>query len=83
MSYGQPIISTAVGGIPEVVENGINGIIVTPGNDEEIFDSMIFYVQNKDCVIEHGLESKKHVESYMPNYVMTHLMHIYEKVLSE
>ena len=83
MSYGQPIISTAVGGIPEVVENGINGIIVTPGNDDEIYASMMFYVQNKDCVIEHGLESKKRVESYMPNYVMNHLRHIYEKLLLE
>lgn len=32
MSYGIPIISTTVGGIPSLIENGINGILIEPGN---------------------------------------------------
>jgi L-malate glycosyltransferase len=32
MSLGKPVVSTNVGGIPEIIENGGNGILVTPGD---------------------------------------------------
>jgi glycosyltransferase involved in cell wall biosynthesis len=32
MSYGLPIISTTVGGIPYAVKNGIEGFLIEPGN---------------------------------------------------
>ena len=39
MSYGMPIISTPVGGIPEIVSNGENGYLVEPGNKEDIYNN--------------------------------------------
>jgi glycosyltransferase involved in cell wall biosynthesis len=32
MSYGLPIISSPVGGIPTLISNGTNGLLVTPGD---------------------------------------------------
>lgn len=34
MRWGLPCIATDVGGIPEVVENGANGVLVKPGDEE-------------------------------------------------
>ncbi len=34
MSMGKPIIATPAGGIPEAIEDGINGIIVRPDEDD-------------------------------------------------
>ena len=36
MSYGLPIISCPVGGIPELVSDGQSGILVPPGNPEHL-----------------------------------------------
>ena len=36
MSYKHPVISTPVGGIPEVIQTKENGMLVQPGNKEEI-----------------------------------------------
>jgi len=36
MSFGIPAIASAVGGIPQVIDSGENGILVQPGNREEI-----------------------------------------------
>ena len=80
MSYKMPIISTPVGGIPEVVDQN-NGIIVTPGNDEEIYAAMKYYVYNKEYVAVHGMESYNRSEAYLPNFVLKHLKQIYETLL--
>ena len=36
MRAGKPIISTTVGAIPDMIESGVSGILVTPGHPEEI-----------------------------------------------
>ena len=81
MSYKMPIISTPVGGIPEVVDES-NGVLVTPGNDEEIYSAIRKYIYNFDLIKEQGASSFKKVETYMPNYVLNHLKKIYEDLLS-
>lgn len=80
MSYKMPIISTPVGGIPEVVDSA-NGILVTPGNADEIYAAMKFYTDNKDDILKHGEESYKRAETYLPDYVLNHLKRIYEGLL--
>lgn len=82
MSYGMPIISTPVGGIPEVVDNK-NGILVTPGNDEEIFSAIKYYVDNISEIESQGKESYMKVQTYLPDYVLNHLKRIYESLKSE
>jgi glycosyltransferase involved in cell wall biosynthesis len=36
LSVGMPVISTNVGGIPEIIENGRNGILVEPSDVERL-----------------------------------------------
>lgn len=80
MSYGMPVISTPVGGIPEVVSDK-NGILVTPGNEKEIVNAMLFFVNNRKEVTQRGKVSEKIVSEYLPDYVMSHLRQIYTHLL--
>ena len=82
MSYGMPIISTPVGGIPEVVDKE-NGILVTPGNDKEIFEAIRYYTDHRQYIAIHGNESKKRAETYLPDYVLNHLKQIYSSLLCQ
>ncbi len=41
MASGLPVISTRVGGIPELVEDGVNGFLVDPGRKEELAGKII------------------------------------------
>ena len=36
LSVGVPVVSTAVGGVPEVVHDGVNGLLVPPGRPDEL-----------------------------------------------
>lgn len=40
MATGLPVVSTAVGGVPEVVEDGVTGLLARPGDAEALTDAM-------------------------------------------
>ncbi len=51
---GLPVIATSVGGIPEIIESGINGVLV-PAEDVEILSStLILLAEDKDLRIRLG-----------------------------
>ena len=81
MSYKKPIISTPVGGIPEIVKNNNNGILISPGNKQEIFEAIKYYIENPIMIRKHGEESYKIVQDYFPEKVFAQLIEIYSLLL--
>lgn len=87
LSYSCPIISTPVGGIPEVVlcndndNSSVNGILVEPGNTEEIAKAMAYYVEHPEKVKEHGAVSGEIIKRYYPEAVFAKLREIYASLL--
>jgi glycosyltransferase involved in cell wall biosynthesis len=41
MAAGKPVVATRIGGIPETLDNGECGILVTPGSVEELADAIV------------------------------------------
>ena len=41
ISYGVPVVASRVGGIPEIIEDGVNGILVPEGNLEKIKEGLL------------------------------------------
>ncbi|WP_299819029.1 glycosyltransferase family 4 protein [uncultured Pontibacter sp.] len=72
MAYGMPIISSNVGGIPELVIDDYNGILNRPGDTAAIRDSFLFFLENKEQLKLFGINSlkiskKHHVSSVFPS----------------
>jgi glycosyltransferase involved in cell wall biosynthesis len=44
---GLPVISTNVGGIPEIIENKKTGLLINPGSEKEITDAINYLKENK------------------------------------
>lgn len=40
LASGKPVVSTKVGGIPEIIENGSNGILVKPDDPQALYEAM-------------------------------------------
>lgn len=40
LSYGVPVLASRIGGIPEMVEEGVNGWLFDPGNTESLISAM-------------------------------------------
>ena len=58
---GKPILATPVGGIPEVIENGKNGVLIEP-NVDKISKKIEYLLENKQLAEELGRNAKKTVE---------------------
>ena len=46
MAAGKPVVATAVGGVPELVEDGVSGILVPPQSPEALAEAMIRLAQD-------------------------------------
>ena len=40
MAMGRPVVASAVGGIPNVIENEVNGLLAAPGNADDLFRAL-------------------------------------------
>lgn len=47
LALGTPCIATRVGGIPEVIDNGVNGFLVSPGDIEELVKKVKILLSDK------------------------------------
>lgn len=83
MSYKMPILTTPVGGIPEVVGNMENGILFTPGDKRAILDAIIYCLDNKADIIRMGEKSYQKILPYSSDNVVKELTAIYSKLLGK
>lgn len=81
MSYKLPVISTPVGGIPEVIEDGKNGILFTPGDKEALYQAIEKLHTDKIQRKSMGELSYSKVQSYFPDNVSEKLENIYKELL--
>lgn len=82
MSYRHPVISTPVGGIPEILKDGCNGKLVQPGDKEAIAKAIQFYIENNECIQSEGEYGYKVVQQFFPEKVFADLKGIYQNILS-
>ncbi|WP_017256974.1 glycosyltransferase family 4 protein [Pedobacter arcticus] len=48
MSFGLPVVAFNAGGIPEVVSNGVSGILIDPYNINKMADAIVYLINNKE-----------------------------------
>lgn len=81
MSYGKAIIATKVGGIPEIVKNNMNGLLIEPGNQEQLTEAIDVFLKNPELMEKYGSSSIRMVQKYLPDSVLNELSEIYKSIL--
>jgi glycosyltransferase involved in cell wall biosynthesis len=61
MSWGLPVITTPVSGIPDVVIDTKNGLLITPGNIQQLTDAMKLSIENEDLRLSLGKAARETV----------------------
>jgi phosphatidylinositol alpha-1,6-mannosyltransferase len=63
MAHGKPVIGGAHGGIPDIVEDGVTGLLVPHGNAELLTQALASVFSNPERATQMGLRGKDRVAS--------------------
>ena len=64
MEAGLPLIGTSVGGIPDIIHDGMSGLLVPPKNPSRLSHALEALISSKDMRRDFAIESKKRKEIF-------------------
>ncbi len=84
MAYGLAIVTTNVGGIPKLIDDGVSGYICEPGDIQTISDRLVALLSDETKGTEMGkVARKKAIDNYSFSQHMNKLLGLYTKVEAE
>jgi glycosyltransferase involved in cell wall biosynthesis len=81
MASGMAVISTSVGGIPEIIVDGYNGFLVEPGNVDALAEKLAILAKDRELMRKMGRLNREIAENDLnvENYV-TKLVQLYQDI---
>jgi alpha-maltose-1-phosphate synthase len=84
MAAARPVISTRVGGTPEVVEDGVNGFLVNPGDSIELSEAIKRLLNSPDIISKMSkINYEKAKEKFGYMEMARQVYSIYENTISK
>jgi glycosyltransferase-like protein len=83
MATAKPVVATKVGGIPELVDNKVNGYLCNPGDSIALAKNIVHLLKNQDVAEEMGKEGLKKARSYSWEKTAKKVKSVYEGILEE
>jgi glycosyltransferase involved in cell wall biosynthesis len=81
MGWGLVPVVSAVGGIPEVVTDGVNGFLVRPGDPAQLAATLCRLVEDPELVTRLSAAARRSVEGYDMNDYADQMAEIWRSVL--
>jgi glycosyltransferase involved in cell wall biosynthesis len=79
MAVGVPVIGSAIGGIPEIVEDEVNGLLVPPQAPRRLADAMLKLLDNDDLCHQMGVYGREMVQAFSVDRVAANLLDDYTR----
>ena len=84
MAAGLPVVATRVGGIPEVVEDRVTGLLVPPRDPEALAKAIIALLQDRERAKDMGRAGRERVEKHFSVERMVQQTEaLYEELIGE
>ncbi len=83
LATGLPVVTTNVGGIPEMIEDGKNGFLVQPSNPRELSDRILYFLEHPSEASEIALCARKVIEERFDwRLIVRKVLRVYEEALN-
>jgi glycosyltransferase involved in cell wall biosynthesis len=70
MAMEKPVVASRVGGIPDLIDQGINGLLVRPGDVKELADTLEKVLSDNKLARKLGREGRKRIQDQFSADVM-------------
>ncbi|MEN9208010.1 MAG: glycosyltransferase [Gloeomargarita sp. GMQP_bins_120] len=64
MATGTPVVASAVGGIPDVVRDGVNGFLVPPGDEAALARRLVYLLRHPEAAHTMGQRGRQMVKTF-------------------
>lgn len=82
MLHGKPVICSRIGGLPEIVDDGITGLLFEPGNTADLADKIRYLWKHTELCVKMGLAGRKKAkQEYNESKFYERLMAVHNKAL--
>jgi glycosyltransferase involved in cell wall biosynthesis len=83
MAWGLPVVTTPVGGIPELIENRVDGLLVRPGDIGDLREALVSLAADRALRHRLGCNARERVErNHSAAQVLTALESVYAELRS-
>lgn len=84
LGYARPVLATRIGGIPELVEHGVDGFLTPPGDADQLAERMRWLASHKAAAAAMGAVGRdKVVRRFSPEVHYEQLIAVYRAAASE
>lgn len=84
MAFGVPVVAANVGGLPEIVQDGVTGILVPPKDPDALAEAVIHLLRDPELRRRLGSAARGRVlTEYRIERVVEQTLKVYERVLAE
>lgn len=74
-----PVVASGVGGITEIVKNGVNGLLVLPNDPKKLANALTKLLENKELIEQYGINGRQMVKEHFSwDSIAKELISIYE-----
>lgn len=83
LAMGKPVIASDIGGMPEMIVDGVDGLVCKPGDPEDIAEKIDYLFANRHRLPEMGRAARLKIEKeYTPENYYSRVMELYQSLLS-
>ena len=83
-AYGKPVVGSNLGSVPELVEDGITGLLFEPRNEEDLAEKIKYLYNSPQMVEKMGQNARRKVEqNFSAEKYYPKLLQIYEKLIQK
>lgn len=83
MAAGVPVVASAVGAVPERVQDGENGFLVDPHRPDQIADRVLRILKDPALAERLGRQARRRAQAYRPERVADQTMEVYRQIRAE
>ena len=84
MAMEKPVVGTAVGGIPDLIEQGLNGYMVSPGSEKELAASVLKILNDKALALKMGQAGRmKMTDRFSAESMVQSIEKVYSELLKK